>query len=128
MADKILFITSNRLGDAVLSMGLLNYICEAYPECKITVACGPLAASLFEGCPQVENIISLKKEKRAGHWVKLWKHAVATPWAMVVDLRNSAVSRLLRAKERYVYGPSISKDQHKVEQNAEVMKLNEVLL
>ncbi|HCK33133.1 MAG: glycosyltransferase 9 family protein [Micavibrio sp.] len=126
MADKILFITSNRLGDAVLSMGLLNYICEAYPERKITVACGPLATSLFEGCPQVESIISLKKEKRSGHWVKLWKQAVTTPWAMVIDLRNSAVSRLLMAKERYIYGPSISKDQHKVEQNAEVMKLNEV--
>lgn len=44
-------------------------------------------------------------------------------WDMVVDLRNSAVSRLIMAKERYIFGGCAVKAGHKVEQNAAVMKL-----
>lgn len=124
MAKKILFITSNRLGDAVLSAGLLKHLIEQYPDSEITVACGPLAVSLFQGAPNVTDVFSLKKEKRAGHWIKLWQHCIFEFWDVIVDLRNSAVSRLLAAKKRYIYGPHISKDMHKVEQNAAVMKLD----
>ncbi len=95
---KILFITSTRIGDAVLSAGLLEYMAQTYPEGKVTVACGPLPASLFEGFPNVEAVWALKKEKRAGHWIKLWKRSVRTRWDIVVDLRNSAVSRMPWAK------------------------------
>ncbi len=123
MSGKILFITSNRLGDAVLSTGLVDSLVENYGDKKITIACGPLATSLFEGTPNVDEIISLKKQKRAGHWFKLWKHVVGTPWDMVIDLRNSAVSRLIMAKSRYIFGPHVNRRAHKVEQNAQVVGL-----
>lgn len=120
---KILFITSTRLGDAVLSTGLLDYMLSQWPEGKVTVVCGPLPASIFEGFPNVENIIALKKEKHSKHWFKLWKQAIGTQWDMVVDLRNSAVSRLIFAKKRYIFGSRIDGLKHKVEQVAEVMDL-----
>ena len=120
---KILFITATRIGDAVLAMGLLRHMVETYPEAKITVACGPLVEGFFTGVPNVEAIIVLKKEKRAGHWRKMWKQVVTTPWDMVVDLRNSAVSRLIFAKKKYIFGPHIDQQKHKVLQNADVMKL-----
>lgn len=123
---KILFITASRIGDAVLSTGLLNHITREYPDAKLTIACGPLAVSLFEGYPQLERILPLKKQKRNKHWIDLWKQVVGTRWDMVVDLRNSAVSRLVRAKQRYVYGGRIDRNLHKVEQNAAVMKLDYV--
>lgn len=123
---KVLFITSTRLGDAVLSTGLLAAIMKKHPEAKVTVVCGSLPASLFEGFPNVERIVVLKKRKRHGHWVDLWKMVVGTKWDVVVDLRNSAVSRLIRAKERYIFGPRISQNLHKVEQAAAVMGLSEV--
>ena len=94
-----------------------------YPEGKVTVACGPLPASLFEGFPNVEAVLALKKERRGGHWMKLWKRVAGTRWDMVVDLRNSAVSRLIRAKRRYIFGRHIDKSAHKVVQAAAVMKL-----
>ena len=121
---KVLFITSTRLGDAILSTGLLEYLHQQYPQAQVTVVCGPLPKTIFEGFPNVDNIIALKKEKRHGHWVKLWKQVVGTKWDKVIDLRDSAVSRLILSKERYVFGRHIDKSQHKVKQAAEVMKLS----
>jgi lipopolysaccharide export system permease protein len=123
---KILFITASRIGDAVLSTGLLSYMTQKWPDAKVTIACGPLAVSLFEGCPQVECIIPLVKQKNHGHWLKLWQDVVTTRWDVVVDLRNSAVSRLVMAGERYIYGKHIDKKLHKVQQNAAVMTRQDV--
>lgn len=123
---KILFITSTRIGDAVLSSGLLHHIEQSYPAAKVTIACGPLVVSLFEGCPFVEAIIPLKKEPYNGHWIKLWKRVIGTRWDMVIDLRNSAVSRLILARNRYIFGSHIDKAQHKAEQNAAVLRLSDV--
>lgn len=120
---NILFITASRIGDAVLSTGLLDHIAREHPDAKVTIACGPLAVSLFEGYPQLERIIPLKKQKRNKHWIELWKQVVGTRWDMIVDLRNSAVSRLVRSKTRYIYGGRIDRNLHKVQQNAAVMGL-----
>lgn len=121
---KVLFITSTRIGDAVLSMGLLNHIITKYPSSQITIACGPLVQSFFEDVPNVENVIVLKKEKRHGHWIKLWKKTVMNKWDMVVDLRDSAVSRLIYSKKKFIFSSHIDKNKHKVEQNAQVMRLD----
>ncbi|MEM9470294.1 MAG: glycosyltransferase family 9 protein, partial [Pseudomonadota bacterium] len=123
---KVLFITSTRLGDGILSTGLLNHLLESEPEAKVTVACGGLPSSVFEGFPNVEAILPMKKEKRHGHWIKLWKQVFKTRWDIIIDLRNSAVSRLIFAKKRYIFGPAIDQSKHKVEQAAEVMKLNNI--
>ncbi len=45
---------------------------------------------------------------------------------MVVDLRNSAVSRLVPARRRYIHSSAIEKSLHKVEQAAALMKLGTV--
>lgn len=122
--ERILFITSNRLGDAVLSMGVLNYILQNNPKAKVTVACGFLPASLFAGYPALDRVIPFKKEKHSRHWLRLWTQVVTTRWDMVIDFRNSAVSRLIPAKKRFIYGPHIDQSLHKVEQAAQMMRLN----
>ncbi|MCI5060596.1 MAG: glycosyltransferase family 9 protein [Alphaproteobacteria bacterium] len=123
---KILFITSTRLGDAILSTGILEHLHQKYPQAEVTVACGPLPKTIFEGFPNVERIIALKKQKYHGHWFKLWREVVGTHWDKVIDLRDSAVSRLLLSKERYIFGKHIDKSKHKVEQAAQLMGLNDV--
>ncbi|MAE52017.1 MAG: glycosyltransferase 9 family protein [Micavibrio sp.] len=121
--QRILFITSSRIGDAVLSSGLLHYMVQTYPEARITIGCGPLAASLFEGVPNLEAVIPIRKQKYNKHWLEFWKKVAGHRWDIVVDLRDSAVSRLIRARRRYIFGKHIAKDQHKVSQNAAVMGL-----
>jgi ADP-heptose:LPS heptosyltransferase len=120
---KILFITSSRIGDAVLSTGILNYIAEKFPEAKVTIVCGPLATSLFEGYPNLDRIIPLKKKKANAHWIDLWKEVSGENWDRVIDLRNSLATYFLRTNRRFSYGKNIDKKKHKVEQMAEVLRL-----
>ena len=117
---NILFITSTRLGDGVLSTGALNYFIQKYPDAKITVACGPLVAGIFKLAPNVTRVIALQKEPYAMHWRKLWMETYHTKWDIIIDLRNSLLSRFLRAQTRYIWGQQDT-DKHKVEQTAEVI-------
>ena len=126
MARRILFITSNRLGDAVLSTGILNHLWQHEPDAKVTIACGHLPSSLFAGYPLLDDLIPFRKEKHSLHWIKLWRKVAGTRWDAVIDLRNSALSRLVIARRRYIYGPHIDQTRHKVEQAAETMRLGAV--
>ena len=118
---KILFITANRVGDAVLTTGLLAHLEAQYPDAKFTIACGPYGADLFRAVPRLERLIVMKKKKFNGHWIALWKQCISTQWDLIVDMRNSAVSRLLRARKRAIHGKSGGK--HKVVENGGVLKL-----
>jgi len=118
---RILFITSNRVGDAVLSTGLLAWLQHQHPKARFTIACGPYAADLFRAAPNLERLIILKKKTWNRHWLGLWAACASTKWDIILDLRNSAVSRLLFAKKRYfgVRRPG----QHKVAENAAALHL-----
>ena len=111
---NILFITANRLGDAVLSTGILGTLIDRYPGGQITVVCGPLAASLFTEIPQVVRVIELVKKPRHGHWWSLWLQTAGTRWDLIVDLRNTVVSRLLRAHRLKIF-KGLKPRQHMVE-------------
>jgi heptosyltransferase-3 len=112
---KILFITSTRLGDAVLSTGALDYLMKKNRDVEVTVACGPMVAEIFEQAPDVIKVIALKKEPLAMHWAKLWRQVAYTPWDIVVDLRNSFISRVIPARKRYIWSRQ-DKNHHMVEQ------------
>jgi len=118
---KILFITANRVGDAVLTTGLLASLARDYPDARFTIACGPYGADLFRAVPRLDRLIVMKKKKWNGHWVDLWAQCIGTKWDMIVDMRNSAVSRLLRATKRASHRRGSGK--HKVVDNAAVLGL-----
>ena len=69
---RILFITSTRIGDAVLSSGLLAHLIERYPDARITIACGPAAAPLFAAVPNLDRVIPMAKQRYGLHWLSLW--------------------------------------------------------
>jgi ADP-heptose:LPS heptosyltransferase len=124
---NILFITSNRIGDAMLSTGILDYLVHQYRESDVTIACGPGAEPLFTHANNVRRVITMTKQKRAGHWIELWREVVKTQWDIIVDLRASAISYLLRTEQRYVLDTSKSKElTHRVEQLANLMDLERV--
>ncbi len=119
---NILFITANRLGDAVLSTGILGALTDRYPASRITVACGRLPAPLFHTVPQVVRVIVMVKQPRHGHWLDLWRQTVGVAWDLVVDLRDTLVSRLLRRRALKLFrGPKPR--QHMVEALAELLDL-----
>ena len=99
---RILFITATRIGDAVLSTGLLDHLIRTYPAARITVACGPVAVGVFERMPNRERTVVIDKKKYDRHWLTVWRQVVRTAWDLVVDLRGSALAFLLRARKRAV--------------------------
>lgn len=108
---NILFITATRIGDAVISTGLLNHLIEQNPGARITIACGPLAESLFTAVPGLDRVITLTKTKFKGHWFGLWREVRQQHWDVVVDLRRSLIPYLVRTKQRYRLGPDDRKSQ-----------------
>jgi ADP-heptose:LPS heptosyltransferase len=99
---RILFITSTRIGDAVLSTGLLDHLLRAHPGAEVTVACGPAAEGLFARMPNRARTIVMTKRGLARHWFALWRATVGTRWDLVVDLRGSAVAWTVRARRRAI--------------------------
>ena len=89
---RILFVTSNRLGDAVLSTGLLDHLIRAHPTARITIACGPVAEGVFARMPNRDRTIVLGKLPYRLHWVPLWASAVTRLWDLVVDIRGSTLA------------------------------------
>jgi len=102
---NILFVTSTRIGDAVLSTGLLSHLTERYPDARVTVACGVLPAPLFAPAPGVVRVIPIAKRALSAHWLSLWGQVAGTAWDLVVDLRGSALAWLLAARARKVWRP-----------------------
>jgi heptosyltransferase III len=98
----ILFITATRIGDAVISTGLLDYLRHRWPEARFTVACGPLAAGIFERMPGLDGLILMPKRKRDGHWFALWAQVVRRRWDLVIDLRGSTTAWFMLARQRIV--------------------------
>jgi ADP-heptose:LPS heptosyltransferase len=120
---RILFVTSNRIGDAVLSTGLLSNLVDRYPGARITVACGAVAAPLFRSVPGLEHLHVLVKQRHARHWLGLWRAAIGVRWDLVVDLRASALAWTLWARQRKVFQPSHA-PVHRVRQLATLFGLD----
>lgn len=119
---RILFITSNQLGDAVLSTGLLAHLVERYPSARFTVVCGDLPASLFGAAPRVERVIPIVKRRGNRHWLAVWRACVGTPWSLLVDTRDTIVSRLILSRRRHGRG-RLPPGRHKVEELATILRL-----
>jgi len=117
---RILFVTSNRLGDAVLSTGLLDHLIRAHPAARITVVCGPVAEGVFARMPNHERTIVLDKRPYSLHWLPLWAGAATTLWDLVVDIRGSALAWMVPTRRRAVMR---RRSGHKIDQLGAVLDL-----
>ena len=117
---RILFITSSRIGDAVLSTGLLDHLLRTHPTARFTIACGPVAAGLFAHMPNLERLIIFDKKRHSRHWLSLWWQCTFTPWHLVVDIRASAIAYLLPTRHRAIMR---KRPGHKTTQLAAILNL-----
>ena len=120
----ILFITATRIGDAVLSSGLIQRLADEIPDARFTIVAGPLAAPLFANAPGLERIIAFEKSRTGGHWFDLWRQVRRTRWGLVVDLRGSGLSRFLSTKRRAIHRSS-AEPIHKVLEAARTLRIED---
>jgi ADP-heptose:LPS heptosyltransferase len=120
----ILFITATRIGDAVLSSGLIKRLIDEIPDARFTIVAGPDAAPLFAHVPGLDRIIVMEKSKGGGHWFELWRKVRHTNWGLIVDLRGSGISRFLSTKRRAVHRKG-GEPTHKVLEAARTLRIED---
>lgn len=121
---RILFITANRLGDAILSTGLLSHFANTYPKAAITVATGPIPAPIFSRAPGLERCIIMEKKPLSSHWLTLWTQVFTTRWDIIVDLRRSALGYFLMNRKHHLI-PKSDEQCHRVKFIARIVGLEE---
>ena len=117
--NHILFITGNRLGDAVLSTGVLDHVMKLRPGARVTIACGALPAPLFADLPGLERVIPIVRieGRRFGHWIDLWRALSSRRWSDVIDIRSAFFAWTVRAEHRWVCRAE-KRHEHRVEELA----------
>ncbi len=118
----ILFITASRIGDAVLSSGLIKALIDEIPTARFTIVASPLTAPLFARVPGLDQLIVMEKRPFGAHWYTLWETVRHRRWGLIVDLRGSRISGMLMRRRRAVHrsgGPVV----HKVVEAAGLLKL-----
>ncbi len=121
---KIFFITSTHLGDAILSSGILAHLLGKYPDAKITIACGPIPAPLFEALPHLERLFIIRKKPFSLHWIILWFKCLFTKWDLTIDIRGTGLTYFLISSKRFIWKSSSETDL-RVHQLARFMGLSE---
>lgn len=119
---RILFIASNRIGDAILSTGVLARLLQEYPGAKVTVAGGAASLPVFGGVPGLERAILFRKKRLGLHWLALWSKTMLRQWDVVVDMRRSALPWLVWAGRR-LSPPKGNRTTHRVAQAASMLGL-----
>jgi ADP-heptose:LPS heptosyltransferase len=120
----ILFIAPSRIGDAVLSSGLVRALTDEIEAARFTIAGSALTTPLFAEVPGLARTIIIEKRPLGGHWFDLWNAVRRQRWGLVVDLRGSGLARFLRARRRATHrsgGPMA----HKVAEAARLLKLED---
>jgi len=114
---NILIISSNRLGDSILSSGLHHFFKKDSTN-KVTLVCGKVPSELFKHCKNIDHLIPLNKRKFAYHWFSLWFKLIFIRWESIIDLRGTGISLFLLSKNKYIYikNKNQTKTNHKVEE------------
>ena len=119
---KILVISSNLIGDNILSSGVLQHFLKNYSNPKFTLITGPTAYQLYEHFPNLEQKIIIKKKKYNLHWFIILQKCLFKKWDIVIDFRSSLLSYFLAKKKKYIFVKN-NKNFH-LEQLNQLFKFN----
>ncbi|MDF2365862.1 glycosyltransferase family 9 protein [Sneathiella sp.] len=119
---RTLFVASNRLGDAVLTTGVLHYLLETEPDIPVTVICGNIPKSIFESIPGVERVIGIQKRRFSLHWPEVALKLGPVFWHRIVDFRGSLLG-FLPGRHRHIWRGG-QDDIHKAVANARLIGLD----
>jgi ADP-heptose:LPS heptosyltransferase len=123
---KVLFITSSRIGDAILTSGVLAQVINNYPNCEVMIVASSLVIPLFLDCPHIKEqfVLTKKKGRSIHHWFELWKRVHNQKWDVVIDLRSVFFSWTIFAKKRFTLGYS-KKREHRINELQRALSLKE---
>lgn len=98
--QKILVITLTNIGDVILNTAVIMALVWEFPKAQITVVTGPKGEHLLRESRFIHRLVIY--DKRAS-WRQKWKFLKEVRqdrYDWVVDLKNTAIPYLVRAKKR----------------------------
>ena len=100
----LLFISSNRIGDSLINLQVLNkYIRKYKKNIEVTLVSGPLPMPIYDDYSMISRRINLTKQKYNLHWLKLYKELSPLKFDEIVDFRSSIIGYFLRVKKRNIF-------------------------
>ena len=121
---KILVISSNLIGDTVLSTGIIKHFLDKNNKSEFTFVTGPSAAQLYQYFPNLEQVIIVKKQNFNLHWLQIWKKCFLKKWDIIIDFRSSLLSYFLFHKHKYIFRRSNNK--HQIRQLSDFFETNTI--
>ncbi len=100
---KILVISSNLIGDTVLSTGVVEHFAKAYPKAKFTFLAGPSAGQIYDYFPLRKEIILFKKKRFNIHWLDMYRFSKNKKWEIIIDFRSSLLPYFLKKNKKYIF-------------------------
>ena len=100
---KILIISSNLIGDTILSTGVLKYFSDNNPQAKFTIIIGPSAKPIFKNFNPIEKIITISKKKYNIHWLEIINKCYGKKWDIIIDFRSSLLSYFLNHRKKFIF-------------------------
>ncbi|MDC0861277.1 glycosyltransferase family 9 protein [Alphaproteobacteria bacterium] len=100
---NLLFISSNRLGDAIINIQVLNKFIRQFPNIKVTIVSGSLPMPLYDDYSNISSRILLVKKKFSSHWISLYFKLRNQKFDHIIDFRSSPISFFLKSKNKIIF-------------------------
>ncbi len=97
---NILVITLSNIGDVILTTPVIASLHASFPQAKLTVVTGPKAAPLLKGSRQIDRLLIYDKGAGFARQWELIRSLNEISYDEAVDLRNTALPFLVRARRR----------------------------
>ena len=100
---NLLFISSNRLGDAIINIQVLNKFIRQFPNIKVTIVSGSLPMPLYDDYSNIFSRMLLVKKKYSSHWINLYLKLRNQKFDHIIDFRSSPISYFLNSKNKNIF-------------------------
>ena len=100
---NLLFISSNRLGDAIINIQVLNKFIRQFPNIKVTIVSGSLPMPLYDDYSNIFSRMLLVKKKYSSHWINLYLKLRNQKFDYIIDFRSSPISYFLNSKNKNIF-------------------------
>ncbi|MHB8154606.1 MAG: lipopolysaccharide heptosyltransferase II [Candidatus Omnitrophota bacterium] len=111
---KILFITLSNIGDCILTLPVLDFLRQKYPQALITCLVPERPAEIFMHNPAVADVVIFDKHAKLIDKVKLFFTLSKRNFDMVVDLRNSFFGAFLPARKTNLFSGALRRIPAKI--------------
>jgi ADP-heptose:LPS heptosyltransferase len=90
--NRILVIRFRRVGDSVLSIAICTSLRKSFPDARIDYVVNENMASLYEGHPDIDNVITFNNKENYNIWTyinKVRKLVRAQKYDVIIDTRST---------------------------------------